>query len=102
MRFEVLGDLNAKDGCAKQLKTWFVENLPDTLSYEGCISVHAIQNQSNPNKMLVIGQWASREKWEKYISWRQERGDIAALQSLIEGEFNLECFDCFVELRNAT
>ena len=102
MHFEALGGLTAKEGCAERLKSWFRKNLSDTQSYEGCISVHAIQNQSDPSQMMVIGQWASREKWENYINWRQERGDIATLEELIEGDFELQCFDCFIELRNAT
>ena len=102
MHFEAIADLAVKSGCSEKLKIWFREILPDTRSYEGCISVRVIQNQRDPNRMMLIGQWTSREKWEKYISWRQERGDIAILESFVEGEVNLECFDCFVELRNPT
>lgn len=60
----------------EELKRWFKNELHNTRTFEGCndLSVHI--DQDDPNHLFLLGKWASRESREKYIAWREERGDL--------------------------
>ncbi|MGR8919099.1 MAG: putative quinol monooxygenase [Gammaproteobacteria bacterium] len=98
-RFEVILDLRATANTVGELVRWLSENLPDTCSYEGCVSAQALQNSEDPNRIVVVGQWLSRTHWQRYIAWRENRGDLATVSSLVEGEPSFTCFDVLGEWR---
>ena len=59
-----------------------VENrLKDTKVYDGCETCYGSLDKDN-SKVFMWSQWASVEHWEKYFTWRQERGDFEELLSL--------------------
>ena len=59
---------------------------PDTRSYDGCIDVYATRNQDNPNHFLLVETWESRAKYENYLAWRTERGDMDNMAAVLDGE----------------
>lgn len=100
--FEVVLELISKPDSADRLRAWLKENLPDTRDYEGCLAVQALQDADRANRILVIGQWVSRSHWEKYIEWREARGDLATVGRLAEAPPSFNCFDVLGEWRTAT
>lgn len=92
-RFEVILNLRARPGSVARLAAWLTDNLPDTRGFEGCVSVQALQAPEDTNHLVVIGQWQSRDHWERYIRWREDRGDLAIVAALVDGEPSFTCFE---------
>jgi len=84
MACQVLLEVGIKDGCHDELKQRFVELLPDTRSFEGCIYIYLTQDQDDPAKIIIIELWESRGHYERYLAWRTERGDMEALGDMME------------------
>lgn len=83
MSVTVLLDLTAKPGSIENLKKLFVEILPDTRSYDGCEGLEVKINSDDPNNLLLVERWQSRQHYEKYFAWRQETGLIDRLGPLL-------------------
>jgi quinol monooxygenase YgiN len=59
------------------------ELLPATRAYDGCQSLQTYADQDDPNHIVLIEQWESRAKQERYIAWRTETGVMAALGGFV-------------------
>ncbi|MEM7543140.1 MAG: antibiotic biosynthesis monooxygenase [Pseudomonadota bacterium] len=75
----VLLEINVKDEAIEGIKSGLGGMFPDTRAYEGNIDIYATQDQDNPNTIVMVEKWESRQHYEKYFAWRTERGDIDAL-----------------------
>jgi quinol monooxygenase YgiN len=63
-----------------------VSVLPDTRSYDGCISVTPHRDLDDAARILLIEEWESREKYLAYLQWRVETGLIEAIGPMLAGE----------------
>jgi quinol monooxygenase YgiN len=83
----------AKEGRYTDLRDWFVKIIPDTRGFEGCVSLEFVHNQDNPNHILIMEKWNTRQDYERYLSWRQEIGTMAEFADLVDGELKIQFFD---------
>ena len=69
-------EINVKPENIGDLTDFMKSDLHHTRSADGCngLTVHA--NQDNPNNVVVVEGWDSREQYETYLAWRAERGDL--------------------------
>jgi quinol monooxygenase YgiN len=77
-------------------ETWFAgskSRLPDTRRFPGCISITYYQDADDPQRILSIQEWASREDQAKYVAWRAERGDSAVILSLVREQPSVRWID---------
>lgn len=65
----------------------------DTRGFDGCNGLTIHRNQDDPNTMVFVENWESRQQYEKYLAWRTERGDLEKLVGWIEGAPNIRYFD---------
>jgi quinol monooxygenase YgiN len=100
MLFQVILDLRVKAEHAAALKRWFDENLPETQACDGCVYVQALEHDSDPGRIVLIGLWENRPKWETYIKWRQDRGDFETLAPMLAQPPRFECYRQFGEWSN--
>jgi quinol monooxygenase YgiN len=54
--------------------------LPQTHVYEGCRYVNTYLREKNPQEIILIQSWDTREDQDRYLQWRRETG---ALQELL-------------------
>lgn len=99
MLFEVILELFVKSGQSHALKSWLETNLPETQAFDGCVSVHALESEDDPGKIVLIGFWKSRKKWEKYFEWREGRGDFETLAPMLKREPVVGCYSQIGEWR---
>jgi quinol monooxygenase YgiN len=66
--------LNLKPELSEQISAGFAEALKDTRAFDGCRSVNIYKNDEDPNKILLLEEWDSREHYEKYLAWRNKDG----------------------------
>ena len=76
MSILVLVEMEAKSDAAEALKGSFASILPDTRAFDGCESISAHVNLDDPNQIVLVQRWTSREQYERYLEWRRGRGDI--------------------------
>ena len=84
MKNLVIVSFPAKSDTLEDLKNSMKEALPDTRSYEGCISVETYIDQST-NTIHLIEDWETLDHQAKYLNWRVETGLLTALDPLLEG-----------------
>ncbi len=89
----VLVDGKIKPQSFNDLKNWMRNNLQDTRAFDGCNGITIQRNQDDPNNLVFIENWDSKEQYEKYIGWRTERGDMEKLGGWMAGPPTIRQFD---------
>ena len=85
MSIVITFDVTARAGEADALRALFTDTLPDTRKFDGCISVALYSESDRPDNIFMVEEWTSKSAYEKYLAWRQERGDMEKLMNLIQG-----------------
>ncbi len=88
-------DLKIKPESAEELKQWFRDETPNTRGFDGCNWVTCHVDQEDPNHLLVLGNWDSRQHHEKYLAWRTERGDLEKIMGWFAEEPTANYLDDF-------
>jgi heme-degrading monooxygenase HmoA len=68
---------STQPGRARDLIDTLTRVLPDTLKHGGCELIQILHDQDDPNSVLAITRWTTREHYEDYLSWRDGTGDTA-------------------------
>ena len=89
----VLLEMNAKSGSAADIKNWLRDELHHARGFDGCNSITVQSNQDDPNNMVIVEDWDSRQQYEKYLAWRVERGDIEKLMGWLGGEPSIRYYE---------
>jgi quinol monooxygenase YgiN len=89
----VILEVTAKKGTSRQLVETFRGILPDTRNKDGCQSVEVTSNLDNSDNILLVQHWASRQHYETYLAWRQQRGDLEKLAGALDGPPSIRYFD---------
>ncbi len=89
----VLFDGNAKPGNGKDITNWLRDELHHTRGFDGCNGITIHSNQDNPDNMVFVENWDSRQQYEKYLAWRTERGDLEKWGGWLSGAPSIRYFD---------
>jgi quinol monooxygenase YgiN len=89
----VLLELAVKPDRLDDMRSDMTAALPDTRAFAGCEEVRAHQNQDDPSTFVIVERWASRADYEKYLAWREERGDLDNLRTMLSGPPSIRYFD---------
>ncbi|MFF0494001.1 putative quinol monooxygenase [Nocardia sp. NPDC004068] len=93
MAIQVSIDMTAKEGSYDDLRNWFLEHIPGTRGFEGNITVEIARNQDEPNRILFVEKWDSREHFENYLAWRDKTGVITELLEMLDGDITFRYHD---------
>lgn len=86
-------DLKVKPENVGDLKNWLKDELHYTRAFDGCAGITIHSDQDDPNHLVFVENWDSRQHHEKYVSWRGERGDMEKLMGWLAGEPTMSYFD---------
>ena len=86
-------ELNIEPGEVDRYLGQFPNVLPDTRAFEGCEKITVHQNADDPSDVVLLEWWASKEAHQKYMAWREERGDIEKLMQGLTGPPKTRYFD---------
>ncbi len=75
------------------MKSYLIQVVPDTRSYDGCQGIDVYFNMDNPGNMVVLQQWESRGHFDKYLQWRKETGVFAKSVSMLTGPLSTRYFE---------
>ena len=84
MKNLVIVSFPAKVGSLETLKEAMRRALPDTRSFDGCLSVNTFIEEST-NTIHLIEDWESLNHQAAYLNWRVETGLLDNLDLFLEG-----------------
>ncbi len=93
MATTVILEAKTKSGTGNDVLAKLKELLPDTRSYDGCLSLDVYQQQDDSDTVVMVEQWESKSHYQKYLDWRMETGVFAQLVEALEGEPSIRFFD---------
>ena len=93
MSCTVILEVTAQADKAGELLGVFGAILGDTRAFDGCQGVEVVVNQDDAANIVLIERWDSRAHYEKYLGWRQERGDLDTLGGMLAGPPSIRYFD---------
>ena len=84
MKNLVIVSFPARPETLETLKEAMRRALPDTRSFEGCLSVDTYIEEST-NTIHLIEDWETLDHQEKYLNWRIETGLLTDLDPILDG-----------------
>ena len=84
MKNLVIVSFPAKSESLEKLKEAMKRALPDTRSFEGCLSVNTFIEEST-NTIHLIEDWETLDHQATYLNWRVENGLLTDLDPLLDG-----------------
>ena len=84
MKNLVIVSFPAKEESLETLKEAMRRALPDTRSFDGCLSVNTFIEEST-NTIHLIEDWESLNHQAAYLNWRVETGLLDNLDLFLEG-----------------
>ena len=84
MKNLVIVSFPAKAENLEELKESMRAALPDTRSFDGCLSVDTYIEEST-NTIHLIEDWETLDHQAKYLNWRVQTGLLTALDPFLEG-----------------
>ena len=84
MKNLVIVSFPAKEGMLNNLKETLKAALPETRSFDGCISVDTYIEDST-STIHLIEDWETLDHQSKYLNWRIETGLLGTLEPLLKG-----------------
>ena len=89
----VLLEMKMKPENVDDLTDFLKSELHATRGFDGCNGLTFHRNQDDPNTMIAVEDWDSRQQYEKYLAWRTDRGDFEKLTGWMEGDPSIRFFD---------
>ena len=89
----VILEVTAKKGTGLQLVETFRGLLPDTRNNDGCQSVEVTTNLDDSDNLVLVERWTTRQHYENYLAWRQQRGDLDRLAGTLAGPPSIRYFE---------
>jgi quinol monooxygenase YgiN len=66
--------------------------LHNTRGFDGCNSITVQRNQDDSNNIVIVEDWDSRQHYETYLAWRQDRGDMDKMGAWVAGAPTIRYF----------
>ena len=93
MSVTVLLEANVKPESMEDMKKFMADNLGDTRAFDGCHGISVHTSVDDPNTMVLVEEWESKDHYEKYLGWRTETGGMDTIGSMLAGEPNIRYFN---------
>ena len=93
MSVTIILEIKAKKGTSSEVLNILRSTLPDTRNYDGCIGLKTYQNQENPDIIVLVEEFENKDKYSKYLGWRQETGVFDNLVTKLEEPPSIRYFD---------
>lgn len=92
MGVTVIVELQAQPDKLETLRSGVIGMVPDALTYDGCEGVTVYENKED-STLVLLEPWASRAHHERYLAWRTDRGELAAVGDMLTGPPSIRYFD---------
>jgi quinol monooxygenase YgiN len=93
MGINITNELKTKAGRSEDLIALLRQYLPSSLAHGGAEEISIRQDQDDPNYIVSVQRWESREAYLAYCAWRAEQGLAARIRELLEEPQKIRFFD---------
>ncbi len=93
MSILVLLELQAVDGKADEMIEVLSRSLVDTWARQGCEFVTVHRANDDPNRVLLVEKWATREDDTAYREWRAGDGAVKEMAGLVGAAPSIRYYD---------
>lgn len=93
MSIIVLLEAKVKPESVNEMKLALKGLFPETRTYNGCRGIDAYFNEDDPDNLIFIEHWDSREHHQKYLAWRTETGVMDQFGSMLAGPPSIRYFE---------
>ncbi len=93
MSVGVIVDINLKPGGAEKWTAAFREGLPHTRTWDGCEQIYLGVDGGDPNHLVLVEKWTSREHYDGYVKWTMEQPGSEELFAYLAGEMKTTYLD---------
>jgi quinol monooxygenase YgiN len=83
MRITAIFEIRLKAGALDAAAAVIEGAVQETRAFPGCESVDVLQARDEPERLIVIEQWASADDDAAYRRWRATDGAITGLPALL-------------------
>ena len=93
MSILVMREVQIQSDKIADMKSYLIQTVPETRSYDGCQGIDVYFNIDNPGNMVVLQQWESQDHFDKYLQWRKETGVFSKSVSMLTGSLSTRYFE---------
>lgn len=86
MSVGVIVDIRLKPGGAEKWTAVLKERFPTTRSWDGCEEIYLGVDGDDPNHLVLVEKWTSRDHYAKYREWTLEQPSSDEMMAYLEGE----------------
>jgi quinol monooxygenase YgiN len=84
-------EFQSKKGQSEALVSFFKKIIPETRTFSG--NKRTELSRLSEDKFIIIANWEQAGDLEKYLNWREERGDFTILLSFLVQAPNIVTHD---------
>lgn len=85
-------DTQVQPGKRDELVALLQGALPDTRTFDGCSGIELQIDQDDPDRLVIIGRWETRDHHGAYRQWRAE-GEMPGLLAPLTASQTTSYFD---------
>ena len=93
MTLHVMVEMTARKGSEAALLEALHRDLPTTRASDGCQSLELTVNTDDPDNMLVVMRWQSREHYDTYLAWRRSTGVVKGYDDITKSGLAMRFFE---------
>jgi quinol monooxygenase YgiN len=93
MAVSVLLSGTLKDGLVDKFSEICTEAFHVTRAFDGCQNINLTLHVEDPHKFVLTEIWDSKERYEKYLTFRTEDGTVGAIGEMCIDGPNIDIFD---------
>ena len=93
MAVNVILEVEFKPGMAGQVLEGFKTDLKDTRNFKGCLGLELLQDEDNPEHIMLYEKWESKEHQQKYWKWRIDSGSMDQMGPILASPPVIKYFD---------
>jgi quinol monooxygenase YgiN len=93
MSTHVVTEFTTQTGAAGNLIALLTKVLHETLEHSTCKAIDLRRDQDEPNHVVSFTEWATRQDYVDYFSWRTDTGLTAEVNELLAEPISITYFD---------
>ena len=89
----VTNEFRAKPGRGSDVLALLVALAPESAGRPGCQHISIRRNQDDPDNVIGVTQWESRQNWVDYLAWRTANGITATFDEMLAQPMMIRYWD---------
>ena len=89
----VTNEFHAKPGRGQDVLALLLKLAPESAGRPGCRHISIQRNQGDPDNVVGVTQWETRQNWDDYLAWRTANGFAATFDDMIVRQMMIRYWD---------